>query len=217
MLLIRDVPVPRVVTSHAGRLLRRFIAVEVVFGLGAGSFIRFTNLFFADRFGLRFDSIGFALGTIAVAGSVGALVHGRLVASRLGQVRGVVAVELCSLPFALAAVLSGNVLIVVFALAARAALMDGAQATWAAYTISSFTGAERAAANATLALSWSVAAAISAAISGAIRGALGPEGFTVNMIVLALCYAVGASLVLGLFRGREPLGDHGVLSPTSAD
>lgn len=217
VLLIRDVPVPRVVGSHAGRLLQRFLAVEVVFGLGAGSFIPFTNLFFADRFGLRFDTIGFALGAIAFAGSLGALVHGRLVAPRLGQVRAVVAVQVCSLPFAIGAVLSGNVVVVVLALAVRAALMYGAQATWAAYTISSFTPAERAAANATLALAWSVAAALSSAISGAIRGALGPDGFTVNMLVLALCYAAGASLILGLFRGREPQGDRSVLSPTGAD
>lgn len=217
VLLIRDVPVPRTVTTHAGRLLRRFILVEVAFGLGAGSFIPFTNLFFADRFDLRFDTIGLALGTIAVAGSLGALLHGRLVAPRLGQVRAVVAVQLGSLPFALLAVLSGNVAVAVVALAARALLMYGAQATWSAYTISSFTPAERAAANATLALAWSVAAAASAAVSGAIRGALGPDGFTVNMLVLALCYAVGSSLIFGLFRGREPQGDRTVLSPTGAD
>ena len=216
VLLIRDVPVPRTVTSHAGRLLRRFIVVEVAFGLGAGSFIPFTNLFFADRFGLRFDTIGLALGTIAVAGSLGALLHGRLVAPRMGQVRGVVAVQLSSLPFALAAVLSGSVPVVVIVLAVRAMLMYGAQATWSAYTISSFTPAERAAANATLALAWSVAAAASSAVSGAIRGALGPDGFTVNMLVLAACYAFGSSLIFALFRGREPQGDRTVLSPTSA-
>jgi hypothetical protein len=207
ILFIRDVAVPPTTGSHAGTLLRRFIAIEIVFGFGAGAFLPFTNLFFADRFHLSFGPIGVALGTIAVAGSLGALIHGRLVASRLGPVRGVAAVELTSLPFAIAAVLSGDVLFAVLFLAARASLMYGAQATWSAYTLSSFTPAERAAVNATLALAWSIAAAISSSISGAIRGAMGPDGFTVNALTLAACYAVGASLVLYLFRGREPQGD----------
>lgn len=220
VLFIRDIPVPPAVASQASRLLPRFAAVEIVFGFGAGSFIPFTNLFFADRFGLSFASIGIALGSIAIAGSLGALIHGRLVASRLGQVRGVAAVEFASLPFALLAVFTGNVALAVVFLATRAALMFGAQATWSAYQLSSFTPAERAAANATLALAWSVAAAIAASVSGAIRGAVGPEGFTLNVIALAVCYAVGATLVLVLFSGREPQGDMVPVPaswPTTAD
>lgn len=218
ILLIRDVPVPGSPVSHVGRLLPRFAVIEIVFGLGAGSFLPFTNLFFADRFGLGFGALGLALGAIAVAGSLGALVHGRLVASRLGQVRGVAAVEFSSLPFALFAVLTGNVAAAGIALASRAALMYGAQPTWFAYTLSSFVPAERAAANATLALAWNIAAAVSSSASGAIRGALGPDGFTVNMLVLVICYGVGAMLVLRLFGGRAPQGDAApVLWPTKAD
>jgi hypothetical protein len=70
--------------------------------------------------------------------------------------------------------------------------------------------------NATLALAWSIGAAISSSVSGAIRGAMGPDGFTVNAIVLVACYAVGASLVLALFRGREPHGDAVVVDEAGA-
>ena len=218
ILFIRDVAVPPAASGHASRILPRFIAIEAAFGLGAGSFIPFTNLFFADRFALPFGAIGLALGAIAVAGSLGALVHGRIVASRLGQIRGIVTVEFASLPFALAAVLTGNVALTVAMLAVRAALMYGAQATWSAYQLSSFSPAERAAANATLALSWNVAAAIAASVSGAVRGALGPDGFTVNVLVLIVCYAAGATGVYVLFHGREPQGDLAVPAwPTQPD
>jgi MFS family permease len=218
VLFIRDLAVPTATAPHAGRLLLRFAPIEFVFGLGAASFLPFTNLFFADRFHLSFGPIGFAMGTIAIGGSIGAVVHGRVVASRLGQVRGTAAVQLASLPFALAAVLTGEVFLAVAVLAARASLMYGAQATWAAYTQSSFTPAERAAVNATLAMVWSIGAAISASLSGAIRGALGPDGYTVNMVVLVVCYAAGASLVLLLFSGREPQGDAPpMVMPTSAE
>jgi len=218
VLLIRDVPVPVATTARASRLLLRFAPIELIFGLGAGSFIPFTNLFFADRFHLSFGAIGLALGTIAVTGSLGALLHGRVVASRLGPVRGTAAVEFTSLPFALAAVLTGDVTFAAIFLAVRALLMYGAQPTWSSYTLSSFTPAERAAVNASLALVWSIGAAISSTISGAIRGALGPEGFTLNMAVLVICYAAGATLVLLLFSGREPSGDAPpVAFPTSAE
>lgn len=218
ILFIRDVAVPRAATPQLGILLRRFAVVEVVMGFGAGSFIPFTNLFFADRFGLPFGVIGIALGTIAVGGSLGALAHGRVFASRLGPVRAVAAVEYGSVPFALLGAFTGSVPIAVGALAVRASLMYGAQATWSAYTLSSFTPAERAAVNATLALAWSAAAALASAISGAIRGAVGPSGFTVNVVVLVVCYAVGASLVYTLFKGREPQGDVVAAAwPTTAD
>ena len=207
ILLIRDVAVPRTTTARIGRLIARFAAVEFVFGLGAGSFIPFINLFFADRFALDFRAIGVALGVIAVAGSFGALVHGRIVASRLGAVRSVAAVVVTSLPFALLAGLTGSVYVAAVALAARALLMFGTQATWSAYQLSSFTPAERAAANATLALTWNIAAAIASSLSGAIRGALGPDGFTVNVLVLVGCYLVAAVLQFALFRDREPQGD----------
>src|SRR5207245_10169737 len=127
-----------------------------------GSFIPFINLFFADRFALEFRAIGIALGTIAVAGSVGALIHGRFIARRVGAVSAVATVVLSSLPFALVAALTGNVAVAVIALAVRAMLMFGTQATWSAYQLSSFTPAERAAATGTVALGWNLAAAIAA-------------------------------------------------------
>ncbi len=217
VLFIHDVPVPRAIPSHTGRLLPRFAAIEICLGLGAGSFLPFTNLFFADRFSLSFGAIGVALGVIAVGGSLGALAHGRLVASRFGHVGGVAAVELASLPFAIVAVLSGSVALAIAVLAIRAALMYGAQATWSAYQLSSFQPAERAAANAPLALAWNVAAALASSASGAVRGALGPAGFTVNMAALVIAYGVAATLVFVLFRGREPRGDVAPAFPPVAD
>src|SRR3954466_10015100 len=54
VLLIRDVPVPTATTARASRLVMRFAAIEIVMGFGAGAFIPFINLFFADRFHLSY-------------------------------------------------------------------------------------------------------------------------------------------------------------------
>src|SRR5204863_109040 len=126
--------------------------VGILFGFGAGSFLPFVNLFFADRYGVPFSALGLLLGVLAVAGSIGALLHGRFVAARLGAIPSIVLVETLSLPFALVAAFTGALPIAVGALATRHFLMFGASGTVNAFQLSSFTPAERAAANAVFAL-----------------------------------------------------------------
>jgi predicted MFS family arabinose efflux permease len=210
-LLIRSVRVGEATleTPRRNDLMRRFLVIQAIVGFGAGSFLPFSNLFFADRFGVPFAELGLVLGALAVSGSLGALLHGRLVASRLGAVRAVVLVQLASLPFALAAAFSGQLTLAVAALAIRHFLMFGASATMSAYQLSSFTPAERAGAIAILTLAFSAANAVGATVSGALRSALGPAGFTANLVTLAAVYLVAAILTWRLFHAHEPRGDVG--------
>lgn len=209
ILFVSGPPVPR--GGHESRvrlrLLARFVALEIAFGFGAGSFLPFVNLFFTDRFALDFQAVGLALGVIAIAGSLGALLHSRVFVPRLGPLRAVVAVELASLPFALIAAFAVDVRLAVAALAIRALLMYGASATMGAFIHSSFAPAERAGAHASLQLFWGAGSAAGAVIAGLVRAALGPAGYTANLIVLALAYLVAALLTLTLFRDHEPRGD----------
>ena len=198
----------------SNELVRRFLAIEVLFGFGAGSFLPFVNLFFADRYGVPFSALGLVLGVLAVSGSIGALLHGRFVAARLGAIPSVVLVETLSLPFALVAAFTGALPIAVGALAVRHFLMFGASGTVNAFQLSSFTPAERAGANAVFALAWSAANAVGAILSGAIRARLGPDGFTANLLTLVVAYGLAALLTWRLFARHEPSGDVGV--PTLA-
>ncbi|HEY3126526.1 MAG TPA: hypothetical protein VGK07_05660, partial [Candidatus Limnocylindria bacterium] len=197
--------------------LARFLAVEVVFGLGAGSFLPFTNLFFAERFGVPFAALGVLLGVIAVAGSLGALAHGRFLARRFGAVPSVVGVVLGSVPFAIVAAFASDLSVVVAALALRAWLMYGSSATWNAITFSSFTPRERAGVNAIAALAWSAGSGVGAVISGAIRGAVGPAGYTVNLLTLVVFYMGAAALILLFFRAHVPSGDVGAVVIAAPD
>jgi predicted MFS family arabinose efflux permease len=138
-------------------------------------------------------------------------------ASRLGSVRAVVAVEVLSLPFALVAAFTGEFAIAVGALAARHFLMFGASGTMSAFTLSSFTPAERAGTNAILALAWSAANAVGAILSGALRSALGPAGFTANLVTLAVAYGFAALLTWRLFSAHEPSGDVGLAAVAAPD
>src|SRR5438128_707391 len=209
VLAIRAVPVaPQTLAAPTrDELVRRFLVIEVLFGFGAGSFLPFVNLFFADRFGVPFGALGLLLGVLAVSGSLGALLHGRFVAARLGAIPAVVLVELLSLPFALAAAFTGALAIALAALAARHFLMFGASGTVNAFQLSSFTPAERAGANAVFALAWSAANAVGAILSGAIRAQLGPGGFTANIVTLVVAYGFAALLTWRLFARHAPSGD----------
>ena len=219
ILAIRAVPVARHTLEAPTRndLVRRFLAIEVLFGFGAGSFLPFVNLFFADRFGVPFSALGLVLGVLAVAGSLGALLHGRFVAARVGAIPSIVLVETLSLPFALVAAFAGALPIAVGALAVRHFFMFGASGTSNAFQLSSFTPAERAGANAFFALAWSAANAVGAILSGAVRARLGPEGFTVNLVTLAIAYGLAAYLTWRLFATHEPSGDVGVPSVAVPD
>lgn len=209
ILFVRSSPVATgtLDAPHRRALLARFTAVELCFGFGAGSFLPFQNLFFADRFGLPFASIGVVIGLLAVAGSAGALLHTRFLAPRLAPLAAIVVVAYASLPFALLAGLVGVPLIVVAALAVRAALMYAATPTLVAYELSSFTQAERAGAAALFAITWNAGSAAGASLSGLARAALGTGGYTLNLATLALAYALAASLLVLLFRGHRPRGD----------
>jgi predicted MFS family arabinose efflux permease len=212
VLAIRAVPVAHQTLAPPKRndLVRRFLVIELLFGFGAGSFLPFLNLFFADRYGIPFSALGLLLGVLAVAGSIGALLHGRFVAARLGAVPSIVIVEALSLPFALIAGFTAALPIAVGALAVRHFLMFGVSGTVNAFQLSSFTPAERAGANAFLALAWSAANAVGAILSGAIRARLGPDGFTVNVVTLVIAYGLAALLTWRLFARHEPSGDIGM-------
>ena len=218
VLFIRSVPVAGAAlgVSLRYRLLAQFLIIEFVFGLGAGSFLPFSNLFLAERFGLPFAGIGVALGVVAAAGSLGALAHG-LAARRWGAVPSVVGVVLGSLPFALVAAFVGDATVAVAALALRAFFMYGSSATWNAVTFSSFTPSERAGVNAVASLAWAGGSGVGSIISGALRGAIGPEGYTANLLTLVVFYAVAAVLIVAFFRSHVPSGDVGALRVTAPD
>jgi MFS family permease len=218
ILFIKSVPVAGLSLDapRRYRLLARFLAVEFVFGLGAGSFLPFTNLFFAERFAMPFATLGIVLGALAASGSLGALVHGRI-ARRYGAVPSVVGVVVASLPFAIVAAFTGDPVIAIAALALRAFFMYGSSATWNAVTFSSFTPSERAGVNAVAALAWAGGSAAGAVISGALRGIVGSGGYTANLLTLVVFYAAAAVMIFVLFRRHVPGGDVGTGAITAPD
>jgi predicted MFS family arabinose efflux permease len=201
---------------HRRTLLLRFMAIEMAFGFGAGSFLPFMNLFFADRFGLPIAGVGLAIGALSIAGSIGAILNGRLIVPRLPPVTAIVLPVFASLPFALLAAVAGQPLLAWAALALRAALMYGSTPNFTALELSSFAPVERAGAVAVFAISWNGANAAGAALSGVVRAELGETGYTAHLTVLVGSYLVAAVLLVLFFRAHEPRGDAAAMLPADS-
>ena len=201
---------------HRRSLLLRFMAIEMAFGFGAGSFLPFLNLFFADRFGLPIAGVGLALGALSIAGSAGAILSGRLLVHRLPPFAAIALPVFVSLPFALLAAVAGQPLLAWIALALRGALMYAATPNLTALELSSFAPVERAGAVAVFAISWNGASAAGAALSGVFRAELGVTGYTANLAVLGGSYLVAATLLVVFFRAHQPRGDAAAMLPADS-
>jgi predicted MFS family arabinose efflux permease len=201
---------------HRRSVLLRFVAIEMAFGFGAGSFLPFANLFFADRFGLPIAGVGLAIGALSVAGSVGAILNGRLIVPRLPPLPAIVLPVVASLPFAVLAAVAGQPILAWAALALRAALMYGSTPNFTALELSSFAPVERAGAVAAFAISWNGASAAGAALSGVVRAELGTAGYTANILTLVASYLVAATLLVLFFRAHEPRGDAAAMLPADS-
>lgn len=201
---------------HRRSLLLRFMAIEMAFGFGAGSFLPFLNLFFADRFGMPIAGVGLALGALSIAGSAGAILSGRLLVHRLPPVVAIAVPVFVSLPFALLAAVAGQPLLAWVALALRGALLYAATPSLTALELSSFAPVERAGAVAAFAIAWNGASAAGAALSGVWRAELGTSGYTANLAVLVGSYLVAATLLVVFFRAHQPRGDAAAMVPADS-
>ena len=201
---------------HRRRMLLRFVAIEMAFGFGAGSFLPFANLYFADRFGLPIAGVGLAVGALSVAGSIGAIVNGRLVVPRLPPMAAIALPVFASLPFSLLAAVAGQPLLAWAALALRAALMYSSTPNFTALELSSFAPVERAGAVAVFAISWNGASAAGAALSGVVRAELGAAGYSANLATLVVSYLLAATLVVLFFRAHQPRGDAAAMVPADS-
>lgn len=203
ILLLRGASRPRhVAAPRRWGFLGGLILVWALFGFGAGSFLPFLNLFFAERFRLDFAQVGVILGLISVGGAVGALLHTR-VAPRVGDLRAIVAVWATSLPFAVVAGFAPVAYVAAAVLVVRGVLMTSVQPTWDAFFLSRLHPHERSGAQAVAATLWSLAYGLGAFISGSVRAALGDPGFTVNLLTLVAAYVAAMAAFVAVFRATE--------------
>jgi len=81
-------------------IIMKFTTASLIIGSGSGLVIPYLNLYFRDRFDASYSSIGFVVSLGQLATALAMLIGPALV-KRVGEVKGVVILQLSSIPFLL--------------------------------------------------------------------------------------------------------------------
>ncbi|MEM7306700.1 MAG: MFS transporter [Planctomycetota bacterium] len=183
-------PVLATVRAHRGLLLR-FAVPQFLIACGAGLVIPFLGLYFTDRFGFRPGSVGnlFACGQVLM--TTGFLLSPEIL-RRLGYVRGVVFVEVLSIPFFLILAFSFHLPLAIFAFLLRGALMNTAHPILKNLMMRASPEGMREVQNGMLGLLWGVAWILGPVVGGAILDRT-DNSYTVLMCTTVTLY-LAASL-----------------------
>jgi MFS family permease len=167
------VPVLRTAFRHR-RLVLRFALPQFLVAVGAGLVIPFLGLYFQDRFAFSPGSVGtlFAAGQVLM--TTGFLASPEIL-RRAGYVRGIVAVEVASIPFFLVLAFTHALPLAVLAYLVRGALMNTAHPLLKNLMMHASPDGLREVQNGVLGLSWGVAWVVGPHLGGRILDATGND------------------------------------------
>lgn len=189
-----------VVRAHRG-LLARFAAPQFLVALGAGFCIPFLPTYFQERFAVGPDRWGYLFAAGQVLMTLGFL-GTPLVLARLGFVRSMVAIELCSLPFFLMLAFTGSVWVAMFAFLMRGALMNATHPIHKNLMMRATPAGVREVQTGVNATLWGVGWVVGPLAAGRVLDATGND-YGVLMCTTVCIYLVAAGLTWVLLRPVE--------------
>jgi len=183
--------------------ISKLVLVTALMGLGSGFIVPLFNVFFESKLGASKAEIGtvFALGQIGVA--VGTLLM-PAVAAKLGKVKTVSTVELLSIPFILAIVLSPNLAWATTPYIVRGSLMNMVGPLRDSFSMEVVYASERATTSGLNGMFWSVLRAGGTAVAG---GMMEGGDFFSPYVLTTVLYATSSILYLFFFSKTNPV-DH---------
>ena len=179
----------------------KLVVVTALMGLGSGFIVPLFNVFFESKLGASKAEIGtvFALGQIGVA--VGTLLM-PAVAAKLGKVKTVSTVELLSIPFILAIVLSPNLAWATTPYIVRGSLMNMVGPLRDSFSMEAVYASERATTSGLNGMFWSILRAGGTAVAG---GMMEGEDFVSPYVLTTVLYAASSILYLFFFSKTNPV------------
>ena len=197
-------PLLATLRRHRGLFLR-FALPQLPLALGAGLAIPFLGLYFQDRFAFAPDRVGdlFAGGQVLM--TTGFLVSPWILA-RLGFVRGMVAVELASIPFFLVLAFSHSLPLAVVAFLLRGALMNTAHPLLKNFMMRVTPPEARELQNGLHSLWWGFGWVLGPYLGGLLLDRSGND-YTLLMLVTVGAYVASSSTTWLLLRTHEPSAD----------
>ena len=188
-------------TIKSKATIAKLVLVTALMGLGSGFIVPLFNVFFESKLGASTAEIGtvFALGQIGVA--VGTLLM-PAVATKLGKVKTVSTVELLSIPFILAIVLSPNLAWAAPPYIVRGSLMNMVGPLRDSFSMEVVYASERATTSGLTGMFWSILRAGGTAAAG---GMMEGGDFFSPYILTTILYAASSILYLVFFLRTTPV------------
>ncbi len=193
-------PVLPALREHKGLVLR-FAMPQLVIAIGAGLVIPFLNLYFQDRFGFKADGVGtlFACGQILM--TTGFLLS-PVILRRMGFVKGIVLVEVLSIPFFLTMAFSFHLPLAIGAFLLRGALMNTAHPIFKNLMMQASPAGLRELQNGVLGLLWGVGWVIGPLVGGWILDHTGND-YAVLMCATVVMYLAASTTTFFLLGPVE--------------
>ncbi len=176
----------------------RYMVYQAMLGMGAGLFLTYINPYFVNTLGMSTAAFGLvsSAGTILLA--ITSLLA-PLLGARMGQVRGAVLTQLCSVPLLVALAFVGSVPLAVSVYLTRTVLMNTGQPLLQSFIMGALPPHERGAASSAFNVNWQVALAIGGVASGII---IDHAGYRPIFLIAGIFYASGMLLLVPWF-GHE--------------
>jgi len=216
--LARGEPLLPVLRRHRG-LLARFALPQFVMACGAGFCIPFLPLYFRDRFALSNSGFEILFASGQVLMTLGFLAT-PLILKRLGFVRSIISIELCSIPFFLLLAFTMDVRLAMVAFLMRGALMNATHPIHKNLMMQATPPGAREMQTGINATLWGVGWVIGPLAAGRVLDATGND-YTVLMLSTVGLYLTAAVLTWILLspverRSREHIHTGGPVRPVPA-
>jgi predicted MFS family arabinose efflux permease len=196
----RRTPLLPAIRRYRG-LVIAFAIPQFVLALGAGLVIPFLGLYFQDRFGFAPAGVGTLFAGGQVLMTTGFLCSPTLL-RRLGYVRGIVTVELLSIPFFLVLAFSQSLPLAIGAFLLRGALMNTAHPLLKNLMMQAAPEGLREVQNGVLGLLWGIAWVIGPVLGGAILDRTG-NSYAALMLATVGFYLTASACSWFLLRPVE--------------
>ena len=182
----------------------RLVVPNIIFSIGASLFLPFINVYFRQVFGVPDALLGSLFAMMALVTGLAGLAA-PLAAERLGQMRAIIALQLCSLPFLLGLGLFRWLPVIAACFWLRAALCKTADPLYSAFMMDQVEDVDRPLVNSLSTLTHRIGGTFMPFISGMIQIRY---GFPPIFVGAALIYLLGSGSIYILFaRPMRPTGD----------
>lgn len=178
----------------------KLLLPEAIVGLGAGALVVFFQLYYRQRFNLGPGTTGIILAFSSVV-TAGTQLCGPFLAQRIGKVRTLVVLQLCSVPFLLILAFTHSLPLAILAFYLRDALMNSGWPIAQSFAMEHVTDEQRA-----------PLASLEAMLGSAGRGGLGPlisgylqrlGSYELAFSFTATTYLIAALLYYAFWRNAE--------------